>query len=305
MEFIEIELDLNTRKNFPGGFYFLNRFRSIYGMEFRNKTCVTGLPKCGPCFMFGKCAFSYVFDSPVIKDDEGLLRKYEYGPHPFLVKPIINSDYNGKNDFLLKIVFIGDAIKHMNVFVLTLLEFCHIKTIHQVGFKNDTRKELFAEGMNQMKEVETENLEFPDLSNNEILPEKYRIEFNTPLRIFKKGRQCFETDQLQIVQSICRRLIELFVRHGKKEAIISKDEQFEFFERCEEINIIKKSFEKNLFDRVSSRQKRKMPFGGITGYLDLENVSRGFLEIMKLGELFSMGKATSFGFGQINVKELE
>ena len=55
--------------------------------------------------------------------------------------------------------------------------------------------------------------------------------------------------------------------------------------------------------RYSSRHKSGIHLNGVSGYVDLEGVTKEVLELLIIGEIVQIGKNTSFGFGRYTVIE--
>ena len=53
--------------------------------------------------------------------------------------------------------------------------------------------------------------------------------------------------------------------------------------------------------RYSNRRSQSMKLRGITGEMEIQNVSSANLKLLLAGELIHIGKNTSFGFGRYEI----
>ena len=60
--------------------------RGAFGIVFKETVCVVDRRDCDRCILRLKCAYPYIFDTPV-PEDSTRMRKYQTVPHPFVIEP--------------------------------------------------------------------------------------------------------------------------------------------------------------------------------------------------------------------------
>ena len=120
-----------------------------------------------------------------------------------------------------------------------------------------------------------------------------KITFETPLRIKKKN--LFARDDIElldILRSIYKRDRDL---RGKAQKPLRIEETYKV--------VSKNVYYKELIRR-SNKQQAKMNMGGLMGEMIITGVDKKVYNLLKLGEVIGIGKATVFGLGKIKVEEL-
>jgi len=120
-----------------------------------------------------------------------------------------------------------------------------------------------------------------------------KLTFETPLRI--KKQNTFARDDIElldILRSIYRRNRDL---QGKEHKYLKIDENYK---------VVSKNLRYQELRRRSNKQKTTMNMGGIMGEMIITNVDKKVYNLLKLGEVIGVGKATVFGLGKIKLEEL-
>ena len=60
--------------------------RGAFGYAFKETVCVVEHRDCARCLLRTRCAYPYVFDTPV-PEGSTRMRKYPQAPHPFVLLP--------------------------------------------------------------------------------------------------------------------------------------------------------------------------------------------------------------------------
>ncbi|SHO80440.1 CRISPR repeat RNA endoribonuclease Cas6 [hydrothermal vent metagenome] len=120
-----------------------------------------------------------------------------------------------------------------------------------------------------------------------------KLSFLTPIRIKKQNRFARkDIDLLDILLSIHKRNIELQKLEYSKIYIKPT------------YKIVSKNLKYQEIRRKSNKQNSKMNFGGVMGEMVISNVSQEVYNLLKLGEVISVGKSTVFGLGKIKVEDI-
>ena len=121
-----------------------------------------------------------------------------------------------------------------------------------------------------------------------------RLLFHTPLSMKFQGEELTDFNSLAIVRGAVRRLYMLECFEGietEMPGIMAEDVPVIAGQKIRHSDV----------RRYSSRHKSGIHLNGVSGYVDLEGVSKELLELLIIGEIVQIGKNTSFGFGRYTV----
>lgn len=120
-----------------------------------------------------------------------------------------------------------------------------------------------------------------------------KLTFMTPLRIKKQNLFARDDiDLIDILRSIYRRDRDL------------RGESFEPLKMEERFKVVTKHFHYKELTRRSNKQQTKMNMGGLMGEMVISGVDKEVYDLLKLGEVIGVGKATVFGLGKIKLEEI-
>lgn len=266
-------------------------FRGGFGNVLRKITCVLKRLDCTECPLKLKCIYSYIFETPPEPQAEVLnMSKYEKVPHPFVFEPPETKKrvFFPDDEIYLKIVLIGKAIEYAPYFVFSLSE------LGKTGIGK-------GRGFFRIKEVFSTNLREISLENSSLYKSSNHITIKaiTPIRI-KYNRDLVRKLEFHIlVRSLLRRLSLLYYFHVKKEKMALDIKTL--IEQAKTIRIIKDNTHWYDWERYSSRQNSRMKLGGVVGQITYQGDITPFMPYLKAGEIFHVGKATSFGLGKYEI----
>src|SRR5262245_16728654 len=83
---LPVQLTLQARDPLQLPSYKGSTLRGGFGTVFKETVCVVEHRDCARCLLRTRCAFPYVFDTPV-PEDAARMRKYPAAPHPFVFLP--------------------------------------------------------------------------------------------------------------------------------------------------------------------------------------------------------------------------
>ena len=274
--------------------------RSVLGKELKSFSCVLRRRKCEECPLKFQCAYSYIFESPISKDNE-FLKGRDKVSHPFTI--FCREDAGKKLDSLsFSLTLFGRGIDYFPYI------FYAFKKGGESGlFRRKTKYDIvsiFADGK-MVNDGESEELEIPDSKNWELSTEtneiykKIKLNVDSPLRLKVNGNYTDKITYRDFLYSAARRAEILSAKYG----INNADTQLikNLSEKSEDICLYWKDY-----DRYSARQKQKMKLGGCLGTMDIEgNFNSHELSLLNFCEIFGLGKNTGFGFGKISVEDLD
>ncbi len=270
-------------------------FRGILGRTLRQALCVLKTYKdCHLCPIYKTCYYAYIFET--IPDPEKPLpfnfHKLTSLPHPFILEPpLLNQKILTVGEqFSLKIILVGTAIKYEPYFILAL----ELASEHGVGKGNKKFK------LQKYISTETQfillNLSNPTGNNSSL---KIALEFLTPLRIIYQGKLLRHLEFHILVRQLLRRITALYYFHCSNNLpeLPVKD----YIDMAQEIRVISSTLKWYDWERYSFRKKRRMMLGGLVGKIEFEGKLSPFLDLLKAGEILHCGKNTSFGLGKYQI----
>lgn len=94
--------------------------RGGFGSVFKETVCVVEHRDCARCLLRSRCAFPYVFDTPV-PEDAARLRKYPAAPHPFVFLPPLEEKtlYRPGESLAFDLTLIGKGADFLPYFIYT------------------------------------------------------------------------------------------------------------------------------------------------------------------------------------------
>lgn len=94
--------------------------RGGFGAAFKEAVCVVEHRDCTSCLLRSRCAFPYVFDTPVPEEAERL-RKYPAAPHPFIFLPPLEEKtlYKPGEELSFGLTLIGKGADFLPYFIYT------------------------------------------------------------------------------------------------------------------------------------------------------------------------------------------
>ncbi|MHB8292805.1 MAG: CRISPR system precrRNA processing endoribonuclease RAMP protein Cas6, partial [bacterium] len=120
---------------------------------------------------------------------------------------------------------------------------------------------------------------------------KIKLKFLTPLRI--KQNNCLVRDMIdldKLLQAIYFRICEI------------EGEERQYLNYKPYYKILSKNIKFEDYSRYSNRQHIKMLFGGLVGYIEIDDLDNTSYNLFKILEIIGIGKSTAFGLGKIYVE---
>ena len=92
--------------------------RGGFGIAFKEAVCVVDHGDCERCILRTKCAYPYVFETPV-PNGSRRMASLEHAPHPFVIEPPLDrrTDYAEGDAFDFDVVLVGRAIDYLPYFI--------------------------------------------------------------------------------------------------------------------------------------------------------------------------------------------
>ncbi len=133
------------------------------------------------------------------------------------------------------------------------------------------------------------------LDGQGLAPETLTLEFLTPARLLRDRRPLFRANFSELFPFILRRVSQVLGQHLETVSIDTPDH---LIDQAATLAVVDSSLE--WFDwRCLNRDQGKQGLGGLLGAIRVEGDALGDLFwILKLGELFQLGKGAAFGAGR-------
>lgn len=274
-------------------------FRSLLGKELFRLICPFSRKVCDTCTLRFKCAYSYIFESPVTKDNPVLYGR-NFASHPFVMSSDVAENQSTQN-LTLTMLLIGNAVDYIPIIFWSL-----VRAGKQGIFKTRVPFQIQSLLINGQQAFKNEKLMLPknqlywELEESELQKKgQIFLEFLTPVRFKKDGRYLINLSFEDVVQAALRRLEILSATYGEEEFRKIKFPPFEL--EHENGQMVWKDYY-----RWSARQKQQMRMGGSLGLLTARGTfSQTCLSLLEGAQLFHVGKNTSFGLGKIKYTFVE
>ncbi len=232
------------------------------------------------------------------------MRRYSEAPHPFIFDPDPDCPVrvHAGSTATHGLVVVGEAVRHLPYLLVALRE------LGKGGLGGDRVPY-------RMDRVFTEDgtdvLEYPRQSFFtavrptllEVMPGRsrwgrFRVDLATPTRLMIDGRLSRRPSFFDVIEALARRVFLLSCFHCQG----SSEPQWDPFldvARC--VKCLHSDLRWMDAERFSTRQKRRVPLGGVVGSMTCEG-DFGLLEnLLRAGEYVHVGKNATFGLGKLRV----
>lgn len=283
-------------------------FRGGFGYTLKKSSCaLKNIDDCKECLLRSSCVYAYVFETPRPEDSK-IMRKYEHVPHPFVLTPPLEEKRIIKQGeyLFLELVLIGRAVSYFPYFIVVLKELGEKGLGSKQGrYELESvfceEKEIFTKDSKEIIQPKTIGLK--DIVEKDKAAKKIEFCLLTPLKLQRQGELIQEDLTFQdIFRSLLRRISLLAYFHcGVSEEELQKVDFRGLIEKASTIEKLAEDLNWFQLTRFSSRQKRRIPVGGLQGKVVFQGDFGDFWDFLKLGEYLHVGKNTSFGLGKYRV----
>ncbi len=290
-------------------------FRGGFGNAFRKILCALKKRECNDCILRTSCIYAYVFETlPHNGTDLMNMGKYERVPHPFIIEPPEEStrEYEPGERVSFSLCLVGRAIEFLPYFIVTFEELGNIglgrgrgkyALVNVITRVKGEEQAVYSSRERTVRQVLPEQIVLPaDPGEQRSLAGPNRDRQNTTLRFLTPARVIYQrrfVDTLEfhvLIRHLLRRLQSLNYFHCGKEAA-SWDHR-RFISDAQDVRTIENTLNWHDWERYSTRQKRRMKMGGLIGEISYGGNIDPFMSLLKAGEIFHVGKGTSFGLGR-------
>lgn len=290
-------------------------FRGGFGNIFRRVVCPLRLNDCKDCILKQSCIYAYIFETEPNGDAKIMnMSRYEKIPHPFIIEPPEEktTHYKEGDKLTFNLLLLGRATEYLPYFIFTFYEMGRtgIGKFNEDGHRGrfqlltvtSNSRIVFNYKTESIIPVKPQLLEIPEqISFSDNQEETITLLFHTPLRISYQRDLVVVPEFHMLMRALLRRLSLLYYFHCEKTP--PKFDAKTIIQKAESIKISKNSLRWWGWERYSSRQNTRMRLGGVLGEITYAGCLSPFVQFLKAGEIFHIGKATSFGLGRYTIKE--
>lgn len=270
--------------------------RSMLGKLLRSMCCIAHKSKCQECLYNKNCVYTFLFET-ILPSANNITPGRDRASHPFVFTSGTLRAGKEISEYDFTITLLGKAIDY--------LPYVYTAFVHagkEGVFKSRTPfivDKVEADKKNIL--LDADHLDTSAVpktwSFNGNLSDKtgeILVELRTPMRFKYDGNYGTDFSVQDFFSCLYRRMKTLCLLYGKTENLIE-------CQPSKTINIIEKNLVWQDYNHYSARQKENMSLGGITGTLKLSGTfSAAEQNFLEFARLFSVGKNTIFGLGQLD-----
>lgn len=289
--------DANARA-FPG-----SAWRGAFGHALRRLACLTGAADCQGCPELHRCAYAYVFDTPVPPDSQKM-RRYTQAPHPFILR-----ETPAETGVTLNLTLVGRSNAYLSLVVLALTQAAmNPRGIAGKRLRLDSVSQEATPGSAEWRRIDAAGgaltASAPECPRTPEIPRgNIELTLHTPLRVKRDGKHVRATDFRfsDLFGNLLRRVSMLSYFHTDQ----ALETDFRALTEAARQVECRAQLRWQDLPRHSARQKENMNLGGVVGTLhiaapDLEP----FWPVLWLGQFIHAGTAATMGLGHYTLASL-
>jgi hypothetical protein len=308
---LNVSLRIRTIMELPD--YKGSTFRGGFGNAFKKSVCFIKNKDdkdCNNCILKNNCVYLEVFETPIPPQTK-IMRKYEKGPHPFIIEPPLETrtTYYPGETLAFKLILIGRAIEYLPFFIRAWIELGHLG-LGKGRDKGHGKFELISviDGDHIIYRTQTKIVNSIPPSfiagsykNNflKISHSNIHLDFVTPTRIQYGGHLTMDLQFPVLIRNLLSRISLLGSFHCGLD--FSNIDFRGILSKAKEVRTSHSRLWWDDLDRYSNRQATRLKMGGFRGEIAYEGDITPFLTLLHAGKIFHAGKITSFGMGKYNI----
>lgn len=297
----KLELTYKTLDNIKLPLFSGSTFRGVFGHSLKKLSCISLDDNCSNCPLSLECIYTNIFESRYTKNNYKSIRGLNNPPTPFIIRPTteLKPNINENNNFKLELIVFGEFTNWIHYFLKALQnmgnngagkgngKFLLIKVI------NKYTNQIIYNGGQYLFHDFTKKISF---SMNPI--NKLNVNILSPIRIIKKNKMINSFTPKIFFNEFSRRFKTINHYYG------SNDLTFNYSDLLKETELItmKNRTKIKKISRYSNRQHKHVPISGIVGNLEFNNLGPVTYNLLKAVEDIHIGKGTSYGLGQIKIR---
>jgi hypothetical protein len=233
-------------------------------------------------------------------------------PHPFIIEPSLDgkTHFQVGEQFDFNLILLGKANDYLPYFVYAIEQMGQIGIGRRInGKRSQFQLQRISVGdrvVYNSTDKKLVNAPLEDLSMEILIAEQTRmgieeitLDLTTPLRLKFDNRLQAELPFHVLVRAALRRIALLNNHFSDGEPKLDYKGLVARAEKVETKNSTLRWFD---WKRYSNRQEQSMLMGGMVGEITYQGKLTEFLPLLQYCEKVHLGKATTFGLGQIQLK---
>lgn len=315
LSLLRVRVTLRARDPLQIPPYKGSTLRGGFGSVFKETVCVVEHRDCARCLLRSRCAFPYVFDTPV-PEDAARLRKYPAAPHPFVFLPPLEEKtlYRSGESLAFDLTLIGKGADFLPYFIYTFGRLGERRglgkgrgrfAVETVSWLSPQGEEaVIYDGNSKTLRNVFRSVTVQDLPTLFALSTLHflTLHFVTPTRLVYAEALTAVPDFHVLIRVLLRRLSNLAYFHCGTELNLDFRGLIAAAEQIETVSSDLRWYD---WERYSARQDARMKLGGFVGRATYQGDLQPFLPLLRLGEVVHVGKGTSFGLGKYVMEEGE
>lgn len=283
-------------------------FRGVFGHALKKVVCAQRRRTCGECLLKDRCVYTLVFETP----DGGTPRGRPSPPHPFVIEPPKTRETLLKKGdaFEFALILFGFANDYLPYFIYAF------ETMGKSGIGRRTqghragfRLERLSENGRILYRYEDQAIAAPEPlelglepAETALLdhPLEVTVSLVTPLRIKHRNRLSAQLPFPVLARAMLRRVHTLNAHFGNGSPDI---DHAALIQQAEAVETLRSDIRWFDWKRYSNRQDQSMLMGGMIGEATYRGALAPYLPLLRFSEKAHLGKATTFGLGEIRVTE--
>jgi len=312
IRYLQLKFILLAEGEFRPTRFLGNTIRGALGSSLRNILCTVKRESCNGCPIREQCHYQYLFESHM-GEIESLKKRFPLVqrqiPHPFILSPPINIDViePGK-EMAIGITLFGRSVEFVPYFYLAVERMANRGLgrdrvpFRLISISTGSGYEIFNANYPKLKKAGNEHWSLAgNVDSKYHVLSEVKVKFLTPCRIKSRGRFSQEITFKLLIANILRRLSSIAYFHEGIEPVLNVKE---LLNGAEKVEVKEDNTRWVDMVRYSARQKTRMRLGGVVGGTVYRGENIGdFGSILHFGEIAGVGKATSFGFGRIEISK--
>jgi hypothetical protein len=282
-------------------------FRGIFGMALKKVICALKRQECADCLLRDRCIYTTMFEIPSGPGLEG----QPSPPHPFILEPTLSmkTHFQPGDDFEFSLILMGRYNDHLPYFVYAIDQMGRIGIGKRISGKRAQfllkqisvgSRIIYDSSEKKLIKADLESLSLDGLikegDNRPI--SRISMELRTPLRLKSENRFQADLPFHTLVRAALRRVALVNNHFGDGEPVLDYGGLVGRAEKVETENSTLRWFD---WKRYSNRQEQSMLMGGLVGEVTYRGDLSEFVPLLRYCEKVHLGKATTFGLGQIKV----
>jgi CRISPR-associated endoribonuclease Cas6 len=280
--------------------------RGGFGAAFKEAVCVVEHRDCARCLLRSRCAFPYVFDTPV-PEGATRMRKYPAAPHPFVFLPPLEERtlYKPSETLAFDLALIGKGADFLPYFIYTFERLGERRglgkgrgrfAVESVSWRPPQGEDIVIyTGDSKTLRNSFRSITVQDLMSGTSASSLLTLNFLTPTRLVYAEALTTAPDFHMLIRTLLRRLSNLVYFHCGSELDLNFRGLIAEAQKVETVNSDLSWYD---WERYSARQDKRMKLGGFIGKVMYRGELEPFLPLLRLGEVVHVGKGTSFGLGK-------